>query len=169
MPMPYGAMSRVKIEPALYKLKIELVPEKSWGNNLRALLTDHQWKKVREDVYKKAQYECVICGASSPGRRHKVECHERWHYDDKQCIQTLVDLEALCTLCHKTKHIGFAEKSGKLDDCIAQLCKVNNITSTQAKEYILWAYEQQKKRSAIRWQLNLTWFNEKYPQFFENK
>jgi hypothetical protein len=38
----------------------------------------------------------------------KLHCHEIWEYDNKKHVQTLVDVMALCYMCHSIKHIGFA-------------------------------------------------------------
>ena len=66
------------------KLTIELVPQSSWGNNLRseANLSKGQWDKLRKESYRKANYKCEICGEKGP--KWPVECHEIWHYDDEK-------------------------------------------------------------------------------------
>lgn len=163
MPIPYGALSAPKITPALYRLKIELVPERAWGNNLRALLTEAQWNVVRKEVYRQAHYRCQICGGK--GQEHPVECHELWSYEEKHHIQRLDGLIALCPLCHQCKHLGFAEKIGNLDAVLEHLRKVNGINERQCSAYVQWAYTQQRLRSGFLWQLDLSWFKHQYPQF----
>jgi hypothetical protein len=159
--MPYGALSAPKITPALYRLKIELVPERAWGNNLRALLTDAQWDAVRKDVYQKAHYRCQIC--SGVGTSHPVECHELWQYEEQRHIQRLTGLQALCPLCHQCKHLGFADKVGNLPAVLEHLCQVNGITARQCDAYVQWAYAQQRLRARFLWQLDLGWFKQQYP------
>lgn len=161
MPMPYGALSAPTITPALYRLKIELIPERAWGNNLRALLTEAQWDQVRKDVYQKAGYRCAIC--SGVGSTHPVECHELWHYEEAGHIQRLTGLQALCPLCHQCKHLGFAEKVGNLAAVLEHLRKVNGLTPQQCQAYVQWAYTQQRERSRYLWQLDLGWFKTAYP------
>lgn len=75
------------------KLTIELVPATSWGNNLRSRLPKKSWNAIRKRVYKEADFKCEICGGV--GKRHPVECHEVWEYDDVNHIQSLVGFVAL--------------------------------------------------------------------------
>src|SRR3989304_10056088 len=95
------------------KLEIELVPASSWNNNLRNLLKPKMWENLRKEVYRKYNYKCAIC--NSDGRLH---AHEIWGYDDKNHIQKLVDIIALCSKCHAVKHIGLAgiqAREGKIN------------------------------------------------------
>ena len=93
------------------KLEIELVPETSWYNNLRKALPRSEWDKIRKEVYEKANNKCEIC--QQDGR---LNCHEKWSYDDEKNIQKLQGFQALCDKCHNIKHIGFVNvqiSSGK--------------------------------------------------------
>lgn len=91
------------------KLTIELVPSTSWFSNLRSLLSSEEWDKIRRGCYKNANYKCEIC--SGVGPKHPVECHETWEYDEKQGIQKLIGLIALCPSCHEVKHVGLEEET----------------------------------------------------------
>lgn len=93
------------------KLEIELVPSSSWGNNLRdeANLSRGDWDTLRRGCYERAGHKCEICGGVSwrtyGGKRKKiVECHEIWSYEGG--VQRLEGLVALCSKCHRVKHIG---------------------------------------------------------------
>ena len=67
------------------KLTIELVPKTAWFSNLRSILARAAWDKLRKESYKNAAHKCEICGGY--GKKHPVECHEIWEYDDKNHIQ----------------------------------------------------------------------------------
>src|SRR4051812_44732586 len=85
------------------RLTIELVPSTTWGDNLRKRLGPKRWDPIRKQAYADAGQVCAICGATG-----RLNCHERWIYDDLNCVQTLVGFMALCDLCHHCKHIGRA-------------------------------------------------------------
>src|SRR5574337_1863360 len=88
------------------KLTIELVPQTSWMNNVRAVLTTKRWDILRGIVADQAWNVCEICGGVGP--KHPVECHEIWEYDEKNRTQKLAGMIALCPDCHMVKHFGFA-------------------------------------------------------------
>ena len=68
-----------------YKLGFEMVPDSCWYSNLRSILSAEQWNAVRRDAYSRAEGKCMICGAPS----ERLEAHERWSYDEENCIQKL--------------------------------------------------------------------------------
>jgi hypothetical protein len=167
MPMPYGMLSAPRISPSSYKLTIELVPERQWGSNLRALTSATQWDKVGAEVFAAAGGRCEIC--EGIGRMHPLECHEVWRYDEDpamergQRTQILLGLQALCPACHRVKHLGFADKHGWLDSSIEHMAAVNTISKSEARAYVDWAYGRQKRRSTMRWEQDISWFKERFP------
>lgn len=86
------------------RLRIELVPSTAWWSNVRSQVTRSQWQKCKKFVGERSGYKCEICGGK--GRKHPIECHELWQYDDENQIQTLVGLIALCPDCHRCIHMG---------------------------------------------------------------
>lgn len=145
------------------KLTIELVPQTSWGNNLRseANLSKAQWDKLRKTSYKQAGYRCEICGGK--GSKWPVECHEIWHYDDQNKTQTLKGLISLCPTCHKTKHIGrtlSVETPQVQSKVLHQLASINNLTPKETEDYIVQVFEQWNERSQHQWTLDLSWLND---------
>lgn len=135
------------------RLTIELVPQTSWFNNARKVLTEQEWDKVRYNVYRKANYRCEVCGGRGP--RHPVECHEKWEFDDEQQVQRLVGLVALCPNCHQVKHIGLAQVLGNLDSAVAHLMRVNGWDIDTALDYVDQAFGQWQKRSEVEWTVDL--------------
>ena len=136
------------------KLTVELVPATSWGDNLRSHFKTREWDLLRKACYEQAGHKCEICGGK--GRRQTLECHEIWHYDDDQCVQTLKGLIALCPSCHEVKHIGRAMAVGFGDRALAHLVKVNGITQAEAVAHVGDAFALWKTRTQKAWTLDIT-------------
>lgn len=143
------------------KLTIELIPKTSWFKNLRAELSTKDWDKIRKACYKQANYRCQICGGI--GKKWPVECHETWKFERirkvqgiKTYQQTLEGLIALCPSCHQVKHIGYANKQGKLMDCIRHLMKVNEYSQYLAERQIQAAFILYLKRSKVKWDVDIS-------------
>lgn len=145
-----------------YKLTIELVPSTSWYSNVRSNVTKKEWDIIREKAYDLADNKCEICGETglTQGYKHKVECHEVWHYNDVTATQTLIGLISLCPRCHKTKHVGLARIQNQEQTVIKQLVKVNNITATEAYDYINDSFIIWQDRSTKDWELDITYLKE---------
>lgn len=135
------------------KLTIELVPKTAWYANLRSALKKSQWDKLRKQVYEQASYLCQVCGGK--GRKHPVECHEVWAYDDEYQIQKLVRMIALCPACHEVKHIGRAQMLGKGDRALKHLAKVNGLSLAGANAYLDQISREWAWRSNFEWTLDL--------------
>lgn len=135
------------------RLTVELVPATSWGANVRALLSRSDWDKLRRQVALNAENCCEICGRQ--GRRHAVECHEVWEYDDERGVQRLVRLIALCPACHQVKHFGSISMRGQSRAALAQLARVNHWSYEEAERHITCALEVWRRRSTHEWELDL--------------
>jgi hypothetical protein len=85
----------------MLKLKVELIPNTSWGQSLRRLARQSTWNKLKKEVYAEYKHKCGICRVEG-----RLQCHEIWKYDDQKHIQKLVGFIALCDLCHSVKHLG---------------------------------------------------------------
>ena len=136
-------------------LTVELVPKGQWGTNLRSELPRKDWDRLRKDCYAKAGYICEICGGK--GRKHPVECHEIWHYDDETKVQRLDGLIALCPSCHQVKHIGRTMAIGKGEQAVKHLMKVNGWSRQDVELYLEEVFETWSRRSHKKWTLNLSW------------
>lgn len=136
-------------------LTVELVPATAWGKNLRSELSRKDWDKLRKMTYAAADYHCEVCGGQ--GRRHPVECHEVWEYDDKKHIQKLVRLIALCPSCHGVKHFGRTQIQGFEDEAISHMMRVNHWSERQVREHVRDAARLWNQRSAYKWTLDLSW------------
>ncbi len=137
------------------RLTIELVPRTSWYSNMRSVMPQSAWDRLRKSVYAEYNHRCGVCGAED-----RLECHEIWEYDDKNHIQTLRGFIALCALCHRVKHIGLAgihAREGKLDyeQVIEHFMRVNECNRKAFEQHKKQAFEQWRLRSQYQWQVNL--------------
>jgi hypothetical protein len=134
-------------------LSIELVPRGAWFKNLRNMLPEEKWNKLRRATYLRVAYKCEICGGVGP--THPVECHERWEYDDEKHIATLAGLYGLCPACHECKHIGLTQLKGRLPQALQHLAVVNNITEAEAERMVRDAFQIWKARSKHAWTIHI--------------
>lgn len=139
-------------------LTVELVPRTSWFTNLRSELSKSDWDSLRHTIYERADYRCEICGQK--GSKHPVECHEIWEYDDKNRVQRLAGLLALCPACHEAKHIGYASSIGRGSQARVHLARVNNWSMEDVDLYLEVQFEQWSRRSQHEWKLDLSWLHQ---------
>lgn len=121
---------------------------------MRTLCSNETWDRLRKAAYAQAEYKCEVCGGKGPG--HPVECHEIWHYDDENLIQTLIGLQALCPSCHEVKHMGLAESRGRGESAREHLARVNEWSSEDVGYYLEDAFEKHAARSTKTWTTKLT-------------
>lgn len=143
------------------KLFVDLVPRTAWFSNLRSELTASEWDFARKLVAREAGHRCEACGGRGP--QHPVECHERWHYDEKTKVQTLIGLVALCPACHEATHFGLATIRGRDAQALAQLKKVRGWPTTKAKKHVDAAFDAYAQRSCFQWTLDARWLLEFIP------
>lgn len=143
-------------------LTIELVPKTCWYKNLRSELPKDRWNKLRYQCYRYNNYVCELCGdhGLNQGFSHRVECHEKWSYNDFHHIQKLEGLMCLCPRCHKVKHMGLAHSKGELGLVLKQLKRVNYMDDKQALKYVKQSYEVWRERSQWEWKLDVSWLLE---------
>lgn len=134
-------------------MTIELVPATCFGSNLRNALPRRGWDVMRRRVYRAAGNRCEVCGGQ--GTRHRVECHEVWEYDDRDHVQRLVRLVALCPACHGVKHIALTSHHGRTAEALEHLASVNDWTLKQADSYAKKALAEWRERSTHLWSLDL--------------
>jgi 5-methylcytosine-specific restriction endonuclease McrA len=135
-------------------LTVELVPSTCWFSNVRDHVSKSEWDFLRRATYQKANYLCESCGGK--GNKWPVECHEIWHYDEQQQIQTLKKLTALCPSCHQVKHIGLATIQGYGHQAKAHLSYVNHWSPEQTNTYLQSVWDIWEQRSCLDWSLNLS-------------
>jgi len=106
------------------KLKIEPRPVSTWGVTLANRLPRREWDDLRQEVYRRANYTCEICGTNTS----RLHAHEVWAFDDRGRIQRLAGFQCLCELCHDVKHFGRSSQvypPDYLEKLVKHWCKVN--------------------------------------------
>lgn len=136
------------------KLTIELVPQTTWGDNLRSRLPPGKWDQLRKASYAAAGFRCEVC--SGVGKTHPVECHEIWEYDDEKHVQYLLGLTSLCPTCHEVKHFGRARVIGRERQALEHLMGVNGWSREVALAHVDAAFKTWRERSKYSWTLDLS-------------
>lgn len=139
--------------PAQPVLLPDMLPSSTWENNLRYALQEAEWDRLRKFCYQAAGNACVACG--SPGEPH-VEAHEAWSFDEKTGVQKLKGILCLCPTCHKAKHLGFANRIGRLRQVLDRLKWLNDWDDTQLQRGLADVEARQRVLSARTWQLDLS-------------
>lgn len=142
-------------------LKISMVPEPLWQQNLRNKLGQTQWRKLRRLILEQRGTICEVCGSNSEGRRY---LHEAWAYDITQengsaAVAKLRELKILCWLCHAVEHFGrtsqiAASGYADLEDVIAHAMVINRITRKQFERH---ANRARNKWDKLGWLPRWTW------------
>jgi hypothetical protein len=147
------------------KLTIELVPSTTWYNNIRKVLTQSQWNKIRKQAISESNNKCFICGSVPKS----LDCHELWEYDEVNKIQTLKGFIALCKSCHLVKHIGMAgilAAQGQIDieNIIQHFMVVNNCSREVFEKHKQEAFQEWNKRSRTKWKVDFGRYKEIIPE-----
>jgi len=134
------------------ELSIELVPQSSWYNNLRKILSKEDWQKLSRFV--RSNGVCDICGRHLP--ISELDAHEKWSYDDVTHIQKLENILSLCKDCHRVKHIGRAQAVGEEHLAKKWFMKVNGCSEDDYEEAIHEAITEWQERSEHKWTLDVS-------------
>lgn len=137
-----------------YKLNFELVPDGCWYSNLRSILSKKQWDFLRVEAKKIANGTCMICGKKT----NNLDAHERWSYDEKNAVQKLEDIVAVCKDCHSVIHIGYTQLKGNEERAEKHFMKVNSCSYAEYRHALGLANEVHARRNKIsEWKLDLTY------------
>lgn len=131
----------------------DMLPTTTWEANLRTLLSESEWDRLRKFCYQAAGNTCVACG--SRGEPH-VEAHESWKFDEKTGVQTLRGLLCLCPTCHKAKHLGYANRIGRLPQVLDRLKWLNDWDDRMLGEELAKVEARQQLLSQREWSLDLS-------------
>ncbi|MFS1519537.1 HNH endonuclease [Bacillus sp. SCS-151] len=114
-------------------LTIEIaLPSYAQGKNIRSLLPQKLWDKVRKEIFNDNKNRCQICGNES-----HLEGHEVWEFDIDNCVLHLKDIESLCKLCHSVKHFNNTIINSKnMDYVIEHFMHVNNCSKEEFKKHL---------------------------------
>lgn len=96
----------------------------------------------------------MICGAPAS----RLEAHERWSYDEGNCVQKLEDVVAICKSCHEVIHIGRTTLMGGEERASAHFMKVNGCSYAEYRKALGAANEAHRRRNAVpEWKLDLSY------------
>ncbi len=140
-------------DPPVAVLLPDMLPTTSWEANLRTLLSEQEWDRLRKFCYQAAGNTCVACG--SRGEPH-VEAHEAWRFDEKTGVQTLRGLLCLCPTCHKSKHLGYANRIGRLPQVLERLMWLNDWDEPTLARELAKVEARQEELSQRTWTLDLS-------------
>ena len=138
-------------DPPKPTLLPDMLPMTSWENNLRKQLQTDEWDRLRKFCYQAAGHTCKSCG--SRGEPH-VEAHEVWRFEEATGVQKLTNLLCLCPICHKAKHLGFAQRIGVLDQVYARLQWLNDWSVSELEAAVDKAQKQQEILSQREWKID---------------
>jgi hypothetical protein len=141
----------------------ELVPGPLWGRSAHKMLGNKAvWKKqIRGDTLAGANDCCSVC-KSSDGR---MTCHEKWGYDDKRFVATLLGFEIHCSNCDLVAHAGRAFKLGYGEAVISHLCAINHWDIKHSVTVLKHAMDVWIKRSEEEWRIKVASnLVEQYPE-----
>ena len=136
------------------KLNFELVPDSCWYSNLRSILSKKEWDFIRHDAYDRADGRCMICGR----KVKRLEAHERWDYDEDNAVQKLVDVVAVCSMCHSAIQIGRSTLIGKGEIAENWYMRVNGISFAEMRQDLGKAnIDHQRRNKIAEWKLDLSY------------
>lgn len=140
------------------KLEIELIPRTSYFDNVRSAVPTREWDQIRTAAYARYNHACGICG-KNPKR---LEAHEIWEFDEAKRTQKLVGIIALCTLCHRVKHLGLTEMlalQGKvsIQAVLTHFCRVNKCSKEEFLRHREEKFLEWEVRSHGPWQVDISW------------
>jgi hypothetical protein len=138
------------------RLTIELLPETSWGKNLRDVLSPYKWQKLSKQIQENADYKCEICLRKKGEGITRLNCHEVWDYNQETKLQKLIQLHSLCFECHCVKHMGYSRSQDWIDtNSITQhFLKVNGVTIEEFKKHDHEAALAWRERNEIEWKID---------------
>lgn len=132
------------------KLKIELLPKGTWGNDFSRTLTKKDWDVLRKVCYSKANHKCAICGFETDD----LDAHEVWDFDIETKTQTLKDIIAICSKCHGVKHIRNSQRLGFGENAKRHFMEVNNCNELEFAKHLAKAQMDFEERNKIyRWKM----------------
>ena len=137
------------------KLTIDLIPKSCWKTSIRKSMPESEWNEISQDVIKKANNACEICGSEK-----KVVCHEVWKYDDKKSIQKLNGFKAICRMCCAVEHFGLSQVLAmkgylNLNEVIKHFCKVNDVSWDDFNKHKEKEFAKYRERSSREWKTDL--------------
>jgi Domain of unknown function (DUF5710) len=140
------------------KLYVDLIPKTAWFKNVRSMVYEPEWHRLRLHVYFRARHCCEACGVNTrdPQNRTRMEAHERFSYDETTGMQTLRRLVGLCRECHEATHMGLAQARGRGGEAAAHLQRVTGMSDDEVAKHVTAAFHLWQRRSAQDWTCDIS-------------
>lgn len=84
-------------------------PRALYGVTPRSIMGEEAWNKLRKQVYKESSGRCACCGENP--LQEPLEAHEVYDVDYAAAKCYLIEIVALCSLCHMMVHRDIHERS----------------------------------------------------------
>jgi hypothetical protein len=150
-------------------LFIDLIPSTSWFTNVRSCIRPCDWNRLRRLVYDRANGKCECCNAIPANWGGSLEAHERWHYNNRNGVQKLMRVIALCKMCHTATHMGLADIRGTGDRARAHLMRVTKMDKEDLMRHSEVASRIWSDRSKRKWKLDLSIITDSGYELKQNK
>ena len=138
-------------------LFVDMIPASCWFTSARTGIAPVDWDRTRRMVYERAGNRCEACKrAANPQAGVRMECHERWLFDDARGVQALRRLICLCGACHGATHWGLAQIQGRSSEALNHLMMVRGFSLERAAVHVGEAFALWEQRSARAWDLDLS-------------
>lgn len=160
---PFRSVLPIRDRPGVEApfLRINLVPQTSWGRNLRALMRRESWQDfARDEIYSTTGSLCLVCGGR--GDQWPVEADEVWRFDDSAGVQRLNAVVPLCPACHEVRTCGLAYARGRTEAVVRHLAWVERISPKAARARVDDALSTWARRSRRQWRIDLSMMEERY-------
>jgi len=156
-------------------LSIDLVPKNAWGHNVRAVVSNHEWKMLRWHFGASLEQPTpgggAICGRSSRGnnflicnicgrRSDNLHLHELWQFDDIELIQKLIGCRAICEECHNSIHFGRSKAVGFEKQALSHIQKINGWSDEDAINHVNSSFKEWRRRDRLHYKLDLSYLLE---------
>ncbi|WLR50049.1 hypothetical protein LC040_12220 [Bacillus tianshenii] len=118
------------------KLSITLnMPLYVQGKNLRKVLPASLWDKIRYEIYRRNNNECMVCGY-----KEKLQAHEEWKINKESRVLILKNIKCLCYNCHSIKHFNHSalrsNSEERIKELISHFMKVNECTKEDYRAHV---------------------------------
>ncbi len=91
-------------------------------------------------------------------RTARLEAHEQWEYDEKNFVQKLKDVVAVCRDCHEVIHIGRTQLKGDEKKASEHFMKVNGCGYADYRKALGEANEEHRRRNKVsEWKIDLSY------------
>jgi hypothetical protein len=144
------------------RLQISMIPKPLYGKNLRVVLGQYRWRKLRQSLLND-NHKCGVC-ETSVRNTSELNAHEEWSYikRSKRSTARLNRISFHCNRCHGCEHFGrtlLMVKQGYLtwdqvDETIQHYCRVNRVSRNVFDLDLKKARAKWKRQSKLNWKID---------------